>query len=116
MSDDKEVAGWKPGESGNPNGRPKKAENASDLRTIKTKLRNLTPRSFKVIEASLGDGKLDDKEVTKEQVNTAKWVANTYVTVHKAIVAEEQGGKPQDDDEELNLEETRNTLSLVMVK
>lgn len=117
MSEAKESSFGQPGYTGNPNGRPKKPEGASDLRTVRTKLKTLTPRSFKVIEASLNDGMLDGIAVTKEQVNTAKWVANTYVTVHKAVVSEETGNKPvEEEEEQLDLEGTKNKLSLVMVK
>lgn len=98
-------------------GRPPKQKGASDLRTVRSKLRGLRPESFKVLEAALNDKPLDGKPVSKEQVATAKWVVNTEVVVHKAIIAEESGNlENEDSNEELDVKETKNKLSLVMVK
>lgn len=108
---------WVEGQSGNPNGRPKKPKNASDLRPLRSKLKSLSPQSIRVIEASIKDELLDGKPVTKEQVNTSKWVVNTLTAVHKAVVAEEGGTVVPDEDDAkpVNVQETKNKLSLVMV-
>lgn len=110
------VNGFKEGASGNPAGRPPLPENASALRPLRSKLRGLSPKALKAIEASVNDTLLDGKPVTKEQLMSCKWVVNTLVTVHKTIVTEETGSSVKDEDDEvLDVEETKTKLSLVMV-
>lgn len=121
MSEEKKSKGFQPGQSGNPEGigagRPKKGDNESDLRTLRTKLRKLNLKALPIIEASMTGELLDGKEPSKDQVATAKWVTNTYVSVHKQVYTEENGKnvEPDEREEEVDAKETKTKLSLVML-
>jgi hypothetical protein len=112
------------GYTGNPEGvnagRPKKTGNESDLRPLRVRLKKLNLKALPIIEASMMNTKLEDgSEPTKDQVATAKWVANTYVAVHKQVFSEENGKATSDDDKEkepeVDIKDTKSKLSLVML-
>lgn len=95
-------------------GRDKNPANASELRIVRGNLKGLKKRSLEVIKASL-EGESDAK-VSKEQVNTARWVINTMITVHKAIVAEESNSAPEAEDPVEEETDAKPRFSLYQIK
>lgn len=95
-------------------GRDKNPPNASELRIVRGNLKGLKKRSLEVIKASL-EGESDAK-VSKEQVNTARWVINTMITVHKAIVAEESNSAPEAEDPVEEETDAKPRFSLYQIK
>lgn len=107
-------------------GRDKNPENASELRIVRGNLKGLKKKSLDILKASLeyedeSDGEIlqegkTKRKVSKEQVNTARWVINTMITVHKAIVAEENNSNPEVEDPVDEETETGTVFSLYQVK
>lgn len=93
-------------------GRDKNPPNASELRILRGNLKGLKRRSLEVIKASL-EG---DKEISKDQVATARWAINTMVTVHKAIVAEENNTVPEAEDPVEEEADVKPKFSLYQIK
>jgi len=76
---------WKPGQSGNPNGRPRgTGRPVSQLRATLRSLREMEQKALDNIRSSVaGD------DVDKEVLATSKWVVSNIVTVNRAAVADE---------------------------
>lgn len=87
---------FKPGRSGNPQGRPKgTGKKVSSLRGLFNKLKKMDQESIDIIQKSLTEG----STVDKDKVQTAKWVVTTITTLHKACLAEEEAKTPTSEDE-----------------
>lgn len=79
---------FKKGEgSANPHGRPKgrMSKPISRLRSTLNKLKQLEPDAVDVIEKSL----LNDDDVQKPQVDTAKWIITSIASLTRTAIAEE---------------------------
>lgn len=77
---------WKKGKSGNPNGRPRRGAGKpiSSLRSTLNKLKALEPKAIDVIEASL-----NDEDIEKPQVDTAKWIISSIASLTRTAITEE---------------------------
>jgi Family of unknown function (DUF5681) len=93
----KSTSGFKPGSSGNPNGRPKGAatRKVSSLRGIFNKLKKMDTEAIDTIQKSLTEGSVVDKD----KVQTAKWVITTITQLHKACLSEEEGKSSKDTED-----------------
>lgn len=100
-------AKWKPGQTGNPNGRPKgKGKPISRLRSTLNKLKELEEDSIRNIGYAIrgvpeSEHEEDQVRLDKVQVETSKWLITTLVAVTRAVVAEESSkseAKSQDAD------------------
>lgn len=91
-----ETKKWKPGESGNPNGRPKgTGKPISGLRSTLGKLRELEAKCIENISAVVngihkGDKEKDISEVDKQMLETSKWVISTISSMSRAASGEEE--------------------------
>jgi Family of unknown function (DUF5681) len=93
----KSTSGFKPGASGNPNGRPKGAatRKVSSLRGIFNRLKKMDVEAIDTIQKSLTEG----SQVDKDKVQTAKWVITTITQLHKACLSEEEGRAPKEPED-----------------
>lgn len=93
----KNKGAWKPGQTGNPSGRPRTGGRGtgrpiSRLRSTLNKLKELEPDAIEVIGKSLNpdvdeDGR--DIPVPKDKLDTAKWIVSSLNTLTRGAIAEE---------------------------
>lgn len=78
---------FKPGTSGNTNGRPKgrTSKPISRLRSTLNKLKQLEEDAIDVIEKSL----MGEDDVDKPRVDTAKWIITSISSLTRTAIAEE---------------------------
>lgn len=82
----KDLKSWKPGQSGNPNGRPKgTGKPISRLRSMLKKLEEMSDSALDNIKKSV-----DGEEVDKTILDSSKYVINTVSSLTKACLQEEQ--------------------------
>lgn|SRR5690606_23684906 len=99
----KESRIWKPGQSGNPNGRPKGTGRPfSKLRSLVNKLQAMEETALKNIEAAL-----NHEEIEKQALETSKWVISMIPTVNRAATQEEQLKYAIKKDQEIGEEEKK---------
>jgi hypothetical protein len=103
MTAKKETKGtaWKPGQSGNMNGRPKgTGRPVSRLRGTLNKLKGIEPEAIAIIE---GVVKGDLANFTKDQIDMAKWIIAQINSLTRGAIAEESfkiDSTPQREQEE----------------
>lgn len=82
--------GFQPGQSGNPEGRPKTGgagtgKPISRLRSTLNKLKELEPDAIAAIQKALNG----DTTIDKAQVDTAKWIVTSIASLTRTAIAEE---------------------------
>lgn len=86
---------WKPGQSGNPNGRPKKGTEKANvkpkvkLRNTLAKLQELEELACEVIKEHLEQKNAKKTDAEKGRLDVAKFVVNKIESLNKACLAEE---------------------------
>lgn len=97
-----------PGKPGRPFGSTRKS---SQLKGVLNNLKRMSTKALENIQTSV-----EGKEVDKDVLSSSKWVVNTLTTVHKAVIAEEEGlNMPKDDTPEQETEKPSN-FSLTRLK
>jgi len=86
------------GKAGRP---PGSTQKSSQLKPVLGRLKRLSNKALENIQDSV-EGKIVDKDV----LASSKWVVNTLTTVHKAVLAEEEGIRGKDDDSSDEKEES----------
>lgn len=111
---------FKPGRSGNPNGRPKKITlKKSELKRMLPRLRKHTPEAIEIAAAIM---KMEDASL-KDRMTAVKFITDTYLTAlikgveHERMLNDRKPeGDPNDDEGEEEMDVGGAVLSFSVVK